>query len=47
MKAKSLIICLLLILSSNIANSQKTYNLESPQKNINITITADNDFLKY
>ena len=47
MEAKSLIICLLLILSSNIANSQKTYNLESPQKNINITITADNDFLKY
>ena len=47
MKAKSLIICLLLILSSNIVNSQKTYNLESPQKNINITITVDGDFLKY
>ncbi len=47
MKVKSLIICFLLILSSNIANSQKTYNLESPQKNINITITADDDFLKY
>lgn len=47
MNTKSLIICLLLILSSNIVNSQKTYNLESPQKNINITITADSDFLKY
>lgn len=47
MKVKSLIICLLLIISSNIANSQKTYNLESPQKKINITITADDDFIKY
>ena len=47
MKNKSLIICILLILSSNIVLSQKTYNLESPQKNINITITADGDILKY
>ena len=47
MKAKSLIICILLILCSNTANSQKTYNLESPQKKINIKITADDDFLKY
>lgn len=47
MKIKSLIICTLLILISNIANSQKTYNLESPQKKINIKITAYNDFLKY
>lgn len=47
MKVKSLIICLLFIINSNIANSQKTYNLESPQKKINITITADDDFLKY
>lgn len=47
MKAKSLIICLLIILNSNVIYSQKTYNLESPQKKINITITADDDFLKY
>ena len=47
MKTKSLIICILLILSSNIVLSQKTYNLESPQKNINITITTDGDILKY
>ena len=47
MKVKSLIICLLFIINSNIANSQKTYNLESPQKKINITITADDDFIKY
>ncbi len=47
MKTKSLILCILLILSSNIVLSQKTYNLESPQKNINITITADGDILKY
>lgn len=47
MKTKSLIICILLILSSNIILSQKTYNLESPQKNINITISADGDILKY
>lgn len=47
MKIKSLIICILLILSSNIVLSQKTYNLESPQKNINITISADGDILKY
>lgn len=47
MKTKSLIICILLILSSNIVLSQKTYNLESPQKNINITISADGDILKY
>lgn len=47
MKNKSLILCILLILSSNIVLSQKTYNLESPQKNINITITADGDILKY
>ena len=32
---------------SNIIYSQKTYNLESPQKNINIIITVDDDFLKY
>ena len=47
MKVKLLIICLLLIINSNIAHSQKTYNLESPQKKINVTITADDDFLKY
>lgn len=47
MKNKSLILCILLILSSNIVLSQKTYNLESPQKNINITITTDGDILKY
>lgn len=47
MKAKSLILCLLTILSFNIANSQNVYNLESPQKNINIKITVDKDFLKY
>ncbi|MBR0323238.1 MAG: glycoside hydrolase family 97 catalytic domain-containing protein, partial [Bacteroidales bacterium] len=47
MKAKSLILCLLTILSFNIANSQNIYNLESPQKNINIKITVDKDFLKY
>ena len=47
MKVKSLIICFLLISISSIGKSQKTYNLESPQKNINITITADEDFLKY
>lgn len=47
MKTKSLILCILLILSSNIVLSQKTYNLESPQKNINITITTDGDILKY
>lgn len=47
MKTKSLTICILLILSSNIVLSQKTYNLESPQKNINITISADGDILKY
>ena len=47
MKTKSLILCILLILSSNIVLSQKTYNLESPQKNINITISADGDILKY
>lgn len=47
MKTKSLILCILLILSSNIVLSQKTYNLESPQKNINITITANGDILKY
>ncbi len=47
MNTKSLILCILLILSSNIARSQKTYNLESPQKNINITVTADKDFIKY
>ena len=47
MKVKSLIICLLSIIISNTANSQKTYNLESPQKKINVTITADDDFLKY
>lgn len=47
MKTKSLIICILLILSSNIVLSQKTYNLESPQKNINITISAEGDILKY
>ena len=47
MKAKSLIICLLLTLCSNIGKSQKTYNLESPQKKINITITTEGDFLKY
>ncbi|MBR5146295.1 MAG: glycoside hydrolase family 97 protein [Bacteroidales bacterium] len=47
MKVKSLIICLLFIIISNIANSQKTYNLESPQKKINVTITAGDDFLKY
>lgn len=47
MKAKSLILCLLTILSFNIVNSQNVYNLESPQKNINIKITVDNDFLKY
>lgn len=47
MKAKSLILCLLTILSFNIVNSQNVYNLESPQKNINIKITIDNDFLKY
>lgn len=47
MKAKSLIICLLFFIGAKSANSQKTYNLESPQKNINITITADSDFLKY
>ena len=47
MKVKSLIICLLFIINSNIANSQKTYNLESPQKKINVTITAGDDFLKY
>ena len=47
MKAKSLIICLLLTLCSNIGKSQKTYNLESPQKKINITITTEDDFLKY
>ena len=47
MKAKSLILCLLTILSFNIVNSQNIYNLESPQKNINIKITVDKDFLKY
>lgn len=47
MKVKSLIICLLFIINSNIANSQKTYNLESPQKKINVTITTDDDFIKY
>lgn len=47
MNTKSLILCILLILSSNITRSQKTYNLESPQKNINITVTADKDFIKY
>ena len=47
MKVKSLIICFLLISISSIGKSQKTYNLESPQKNINITITVDEDFLKY
>ena len=47
MKTKSLIICILLTLCSNIVLSQKTYNLESPQKNINITISADGDILKY
>ena len=47
MKTKSLILCILLILSSNIVLSQKTYNLESPQKNINITISAEGDILKY
>lgn len=47
MKAKSLILCLLTILSFNITNSQNVYNLESPQKNINIKITVDKDFLKY
>ena len=47
MKTKSLILCILLILCSNIVLSQKTYNLESPQKNINITISAEGDILKY
>ena len=47
MKAKSLILCILLTLCSNIVLSQKTYNLESPQKNINITISADGEILKY
>ncbi len=47
MKTKSLILCILLTLCSNIVLSQKTYNLESPQKNINITISADGDILKY
>lgn len=47
MKTKSLILCILLSLCSNIVLSQKTYNLESPQKNINITISADGDILKY
>ena len=47
MKIKSLILCILLSLCSNIVLSQKTYNLESPQKNINITISADGDILKY
>ena len=47
MKVKSLIICFLLISISSIGKSQKTYNLESPQKNINITLTVDEDFLKY
>ena len=47
MKVKSLILCLLTILSFNIVNSQNIYNLESPQKNINIKITVDKDFLKY
>ena len=47
MKTKSLILCILLTLCSNIVLSQKKYNLESPQKNINITISADGDILKY
>ncbi|MBR2052232.1 MAG: glycoside hydrolase family 97 protein [Bacteroidales bacterium] len=47
MKTKSLILCILLTLCSNIVLSQKTYNLESPRKNINITISADGDILKY
>ena len=47
MKTKSLILCILLTLCSNTVLSQKTYNLESPQKNINITISADGDILKY
>lgn len=47
MKTKSLILCILLTLCSNIVLSQKTYNLESPQKNINITISAEGDILKY
>ncbi len=47
MKTKSLILCILLTLCSNIVLSQKTYNLESPQKKINITISADGDILKY
>ena len=47
MKTKSLILCILLTLCSNIVLSQKTYNLESPQKNINITISADGNILKY
>lgn len=47
MKAKYLITLLLIIININIAYSQKTYNLESPQKNINITITTDSDILKY
>ncbi len=47
MKANFLILCLLTILSLNTVNSQNIYNLESPQKNINIKITVDKDFLKY
>lgn len=47
MKIKSLIICIVLLISSNFVSAQKKYSLQSPDKKINVVVTVGEEYLTY
>lgn len=47
MKIKSLIICIVLLISSNFVSAQKKYSLQSPDKKINVVVTIGEEYLTY
>ena len=47
MKIKSLIICIVLLVSSNFVSAQKKYSLQSPDKKINVIVTIGEEYLTY
>lgn len=47
MKIKSLIICIVILISSNFISAQKKYTLQSPDKKINVVVTIGTEYLTY
>ena len=47
MKIKSLIICIVILISNNLIFAQKKYSLQSPDKRINVVITIGKEHLTY